>query len=73
MKRVKGKEVVIFQTDKSGRFSVDTPTNYRETAVPHIAGAPIVELGEHDELEKKMNAHSVMWMKMLNAGEENGH
>ena len=30
-KQVKDNDLVIFQTDKSGRFSVDSPTNYRES------------------------------------------
>ena len=37
-KRVKNKEIVCFQTDKSGIISVDTPENYIESMKPHLEG-----------------------------------
>ena len=36
-RRVKDNELVVFQ---SGRFSVDTPNNYRESVMPHIGDDP---------------------------------
>ena len=30
-RRIREKEGVVFQTDKSGRLSVDTPENYRQS------------------------------------------
>ena len=37
-KRVKNKEIVCFQTDKSGIIIVDTPENYIESMKPHLEG-----------------------------------
>ena len=33
--RIKNREVVVFPTDKSGRFSIDTPENYIEAGRVH--------------------------------------
>ena len=52
IRRVKEKEIVVFQTDKSGRFSVDTPENYRESVRPHVGVDAEVDLSKHKEVEK---------------------
>ena len=72
IKRVKDEEIVVFETDKSGRFSVDTRNNYNESAMPHVERDQIIDVKEHDDIEKKINAHSVMWVRMLCAGEGTG-
>ena len=59
IKRVKEKEIVVFQTDKSGRFSVDTPENYRELVRPHVGVDAEVDLSKHKEVEKVLNAHGI--------------
>ena len=41
-KKVADKEIVIFQTDKSGRVAVDTPENYRISMQPHFASDPVI-------------------------------
>ena len=68
IEKVNNKEVVIFETDKSGRFSVDTLENYRETGRIHIDGDPVITEENHTDIEKYMNAHAVTWIRMLNAG-----
>ena len=65
-------DVVVFQTDKSGRFAVDTRENYVEATMPHIVGDAIVEEAVHLRAQKEANAHSVMWTRMLKAGENSG-
>ena len=69
-KRIKDSEIVVFQTDKSGRFSVDTCDSYRRMTVPHVENDLVIDLQHHDDIETKMNAHSVMWVRMLNAGQD---
>ena len=71
-KRGKNDEIVVFQTDKSGKLAVDTPENYKETATPHIEGDEVVTEEEYDATEKLINAHSVFWLKMLQVAKDSG-
>ena len=61
--------MVVFETDKSGRFSTDSPENYRVGAMPHVQNDMVIDMKDHDQIETKLNAHATMWMRMLNAGE----
>ena len=63
--RVKNGEIVIQQTDKSGRNVVDSPANYRISVQPHISDDEPITTEEHDELEKEINAHAYTWSKIL--------
>ena len=63
-------DVVIFQTDKSGRFSVDTRDGYIEATMPHVVGDGIVEEAAHLRAQKEINAHATLWVRMLSAGEK---
>ena len=65
-------EIVMFQTDKSGKIVVDSAENYIEAAKPHIGKDEIITLSEYNEIEKKVNAHSVFWLRMLQVGKESG-
>ena len=58
--RVKNGEIVIQQTDKSGRNAIDSPANYRIFVQPHISNDEPITKEEHDELEKEMNAPAYM-------------
>ena len=69
VRRVKDNELVVFQTDKSGRFSVDTPDNYRESVMPHVGDDPQVSQNDHDAIDKTLTAHGISWVRMLSAGE----
>eukprot|EP00794_Sanderia_malayensis_P013423 gene13423-14802_t len=55
--RVRTNDIVVFQTDKSGRFSVDTPESYRNTVQPHVCDDPGISRSYHDAIEKLLNAH----------------
>ena len=71
-KKVETQESVVFQTDKSGRFnfSVDSIENYKTTSQPHIRDSVVITKDEHDRFQQLINAHSVSWVRILNAGEE---
>ena len=69
-KRQNKKEIVVFQTDKSGKMSVDTPENYAEAATPHIKNDIIITQEEYAKIEEATNAHTKCWMRMLNVGKE---
>ena len=45
VRRVKDNELVVFQTDESGCFSVDAPDNYRESVMPHVGDDPQISWG----------------------------
>ena len=70
LKRSKESDIVIFQTDKSGRFSVDTPDNYKLASIPHTEGDEGISKKEYVDLEKIINAHSSMWTRILNLGKD---
>ena len=62
--------IVIFQTDKSSRFSVDTKTNYINACKVHVDKDKTIDGTQYDSMLREMNAHSCMWCKIIKAGEE---
>ena len=72
-KRIKSNDIVIFQTDKSGRFSVDKPENYNEACQPHVRDDNNISREDHDKIECLLNAHGEFWTRILAAGEFTGH
>ena len=64
-KRVRNKEIVCFQTDKSGSISVDTPENYIESMQPHLEGTIPSTEEEYVKTEKLLNAHMTTWCRIL--------
>jgi len=65
-------DLVVFQTDKSGRLSADTKENYVQAALPHIEEDREVGDKEHDKAQKEINAHTNMWLRFSRAGENGG-
>ena len=51
--RVKNEEIVIQQTDKSGRNTVDSTANYKTSVQPHITNDTPITEEEYKELEKE--------------------
>ena len=64
--------IVVYQTDKSGRFSVDAIHNYREACQTHTENDPTVDQDFHEKVQKQANAHSTFWVRILRTGEELG-
>ena len=52
----------------SGRFSIDTPDNYRNSVLPHVGNDPEITRADHDKIEKLLNAHGISWTRLLSAG-----
>ena len=67
-KRIKDKEIVCFQTDKSGALSVDTPENYIESMKPHLEGTVESSEEEYEKTEKLLNAHMQNWGRIVKFG-----
>ena len=64
-RRIKNKEIVCFQTDKSGSMSVDTPGNYIESMQPHLEGTIPSTEEEYTRTEKLLNAHMQTWCRIM--------
>ena len=64
-KRIKDKEIVCFQTDKSGAISIDTPQNYIESMRPHLEGTVESSEEEYEKIEKLLNAHMQNWGRIM--------
>ena len=65
-------DVVIFQTDKSSRFSIDDKDNYIRANEKHIKNDEIIDDRTYGQMLKEINAHSIMWTNFLKAGEHAG-
>ena len=66
----KEKEIIIFEIDKSKRFSCDTPDNYKLLGQTHTQNDDEINMETKDSYEKLHNAHSRMWVRFLNAGKK---
>ena len=71
--RIKDKEVVVFTTDKTGEFSIDTATNYLEVLNEHTINDMKVNKNKVKCLENRCNDHLRQFNKMLAVGATFGH
>ena len=71
--RRKEQEIIILETDKSKQFSCDTPDNYRLMAETHTDKDETTDMRKKQEFEKLVNAHTEMWVRVLNAGKSVNH
>ena len=73
-KDIKDKKIVVFTTDKSGKFSVDTPDNYMKAMELHTSKDIEVEGTEKEKkIETTMNHHMRQFHKMFNTGSTHNH
>ena len=70
LKNIKKREdIVVFQTDKSGRMAVDSKQNYIKATETHTMKDAIIDDSTHERNQKEVNAHSTMWVRIMKAGE----
>ena len=62
-KRQKNKEIVVFQTDKSGKMIVDSPENYIEGAKAHFQNDDVVTIDEYNTIEELIKCTYDMLVK----------
>ena len=55
--KIKEREIVVFQTDKSGRFSIDTPENYEEAVLNHTVNDLEIDDKRVKQIENHINLH----------------
>ena len=71
--KIKKKEIVVFSTDKSGRFSVDTPSNYEEAVKVHTNKDEEIDHDRVRSIETTVNHHMRHFNRMFNVGSTHGH
>ena len=69
-KRVKKGELIVCQTDKSGRFSVLTREQYIQAGEKHTCKDREINEEESRGLERHLNGHMRWWSSMTNLGSE---
>ena len=57
------------ETDKTGKFTLDTLDNVTEKMKKHIKDDKVVNAKEVKAIENKLNRHMDLWTKMLKPGE----
>jgi molybdopterin converting factor small subunit len=72
-KRAKGEEIVVMSTDKSCKLAVTTMENYLEMGRVHTRNDKEISREEFAEMEKIVNGHTAMHIKMQGMGENWGH
>ena len=72
-RKIANKEVVVSTTDKSGRFTIDTPSNYEDAVMLHTVNDVEVERERVKQVENRMNQHMKLFNKMFRVGTEHNH
>ena len=72
-KDIREKKIVVFSTDKSGKFAVDTPSNYEEAVMKHTERDTEVDEKRVKQIENKVNQHMRQFNKMFNVGATSHH
>ena len=67
-KRVAYGELIICQTDKSGRFCVLTREQYLEAERVHVDKDRKIDLEEQKEVERAVNGHMRWWNEIWSLG-----
>jgi hypothetical protein len=71
--KIKEGSVVVFTTDKSGKFAIDSHENYMEALEEDIKDDIVVQEKEMRESESELNRHSSQLAKSLKIGAAWGH
>ena len=69
---MKNKECVIFPTDKSNNFSIDSVDNYIHAATAHIEKDTVLTKNQFKRLETLFNSHATFWINILRISERSG-
>ena len=61
-------EIVVCQTDKSGRFCVLTRALYLEAGMEHVKNDKEISTAEQEEIERAVNGHVRWWGAIWDLG-----
>ena len=73
LKRSKEGELVVMETDKSGKFTVMGQQDYIEAGYEHVQHDREIDEKELKAIERRLNAASSMYIKIFRVGEDLGH
>jgi hypothetical protein len=59
--KMKEEELVCFETDKTGKFALDTKANYIKKMEKHMKNDEIITMKEVRKIEKELNEHAEHW------------
>ena len=71
--RIKDGEIIVLKTDKSGKLTVINREEYLKLGRDMIKEDKRIKREELRITEKRINEHTKMWTKIINAGEAHGH
>ena len=71
--RVKGKEMVVFESDKTGHFTADSVQNYENSLHEHISDDDKIDTKKVKVIERKCNHHIKQFNRMFKVGATWGH
>ena len=72
-KEIKDRKIVVFTTDKSGKFAADTPSNYEEAVTKHTEKDIEIDEKKVRQVEGKINQHMRQFNKMFKVGSTYNH
>ena len=76
MIRLKGRiergEVIVVPTDKSGKLAVMSLSTYADMGDIHIAKYRVIDETEAAKIQRELNQHAEMLLKVFSVGEAHG-
>ena len=70
--KMEEENLVCFETDKTGKFALDTKDNYVRKMKKHIVNDKSINMREVRKIEKEMNDHADNLVSIVNAGSNTG-
>ena len=71
--RIKSGELVVIKTDKSGKLGVISKEKYLQMGLKDSSRDMKIDRKQLKRIEKEINDHTRMLLKVVNAGEAHGH
>ena len=68
-KKVNNGNLLVCQTDKSGRFAILTRQQYLDAGYEHTKKDVEIEVAENEDVERTLNGHLKWFSKIVNMGE----
>ena len=72
LKRVRSKEIVISETDKSGKLTISSYASYIQQGEAHIKNDRLSNCGEVEDSKKVVLSHTRVLSQILGPGKEHG-
>ena len=72
-KKIKEGDIIICETDKSGKLCAVTRSAYLEMGLKHTVGDVEILNDEINKIQAKLRGHTSMWCKMAGVGSNWNH